>query len=179
MVPSPNILACAQMNPLAKIFNALNWLPYYFQREFSHLVNRQRPEHLFFSICDHFEPYWQSATEKMALQRLDTWISEYPKIASNYKDSDGETLKYSFFYPEEEYKKYDLDILAEFCHAGWGEVEVHLHHHNDTSENLRQTLLDYKKRLHELHGLLPVNLSFGVGIAKEKINSQLFGITSF
>jgi hypothetical protein len=145
------------MNPLSKIFNAFNWLPYYFQREFSLLVKRQRPEHLFFCICDHFEPYWQNATEKIAQQRLGTWINEYPKIAGKYKDTEGQTLKYSFFYPEEEYKKHDLDILAEFCHAGWGEVEVHLHHHNDTSVNLRQTLLDYKKRLHEVHGLLPVN----------------------
>ena len=149
------------MKPLSKIFNTLNWLPHYFQRELGLLVKKQKPEHLFFGICDHFEPYWQNASEKQARQRLDTWITEYSKIASTSKDSDGETLKYSFFYPEEEYKKHDLDILAEFCHAGWGEVEVHLHHHNDTSVNLRQTLLDYKKRLHEVHGLLPENKKTG------------------
>jgi len=145
------------MNVFTKLFNTLNWLPHYFQRELSLLVQKRRVEHLFFSICDHFEPYWQNASGKQARQRLDTWVTEYPKVAGKYKDSDGEILKYSFFYPEEEYKKQDLDILAELCRAGWGEVEVHLHHHNDTSENTRLTLLDYKKRLHEVHGQLPVN----------------------
>jgi len=149
------------MNPLSKIFNTLNWLPHYLQRELGLLVKRQKTEHLFFGICDHFEPYWQNASDQQARQRLDTWINEYPKIAAKFKDAEGQTLKYSFFYPEEEYKKHDLDILAEFCHAGWGEVEVHLHHHNDTSSNLRQTLLDYKKRLHEVHGLLSVSKQTG------------------
>jgi len=149
------------MNAFSKIYHALNWLPHYFQRELDLLVKRQNVGHLFFGICDHFEPYWQNASDKQARQRLDKWVTAYPKVAGKYKDSDGEILKYSFFYPEEEYKKNDLDILSEFCHAGWGEVEVHLHHHNDTSDNLRKTLLDYKKRLHEVHGFLPINKNTG------------------
>lgn len=161
MATAPNILARARMNPLSKTFNTLSWLPHYLQRELNLLVKKRKPEHLFFGICDHFEPYWQNASDQQAWRRLDTWINEYPKIAGKHKDADGHTLKYSFFYPEEEYKKQDLDILAEFCHAGWGEVEVHLHHHNDTSANLRQTLFDYKNRLHEVHGLLPVNKKTG------------------
>lgn len=149
------------MNTLTKIFNTCNWLPYYFQRELSFLIKRPKVKHLLFCICDHFEPYWHNASEKQARQRLDRWITEYPKIAETHKDAEGEILKYSFFYPEEEYKKHDLDILSEFCRSGWGEVEVHLHHHDDTSDNLRKTLLDYKKRLHEVHGLLPLNKRTG------------------
>ena len=145
------------MNRFAKLIESLNWLPHFFQRELSFLLKMKRPKHLFFAICDHFEPYWGNATEVQARKRLGTWINEYPKIAAKYKDADGHTLKYSFFYPEEEYKKQDLDILSDFCRSGWGEVEVHLHHHNDTSDNLRRTLLDYKKRLHEVHGQLSVN----------------------
>ena len=66
-------------------------------------------------------------------------------------------MKYTFFYPEEEYQKDDLNALAELCRAGYGEVEIHLHHDNDTSENLRRTLIDYKKRLYEDHGLLSID----------------------
>jgi len=149
------------MSNFAKILNTCNWLPHYFQREFGFLLKKPKVKHVLFSICDHFEPYWHNTSEKIARQRLDKWVNEYPKIAGNHKDSEGEILKYSFFYPEEEYKKHDLDILSDLCHAGWGEVEVHLHHHNDTSANLRQTLVDYKKRLHEVHGLLPVNKETG------------------
>ena len=144
-------------NNIKKILSTCNWLPHYFQRELSLLVKKPKVKHLLFCICDHFEPYWQNTSEKKARQRLDKWVNEYPKIAGKHKDAEGEILKYSFFYPEEEYKKHDLNVLAGLCHAGWGEVEVHLHHHNDTSENLRKTLLDYKYRLHEVHGLLPMN----------------------
>jgi hypothetical protein len=45
-------------------------------------------------------------------------------------------------------------MLAGLCRAGYGEVEVHLHHDNDTAENLRRTLLDFKLALAERHGLL-------------------------
>ena len=84
-------------------------------------------------------------------------MDEYPKIADKYRDSNGNILKYSFFYPEEEYREEDLNALAGLCHAGYGEVEIHLHHDNDTSENLRRTLIDFKKRLHEKHGLLSID----------------------
>ena len=149
------------MNTLEKFYNTLLWFPYYFKKELNFIFRKQQVKHLFFSICDHFEPYWQNASAKQARQRLDKWISEYPKIAGKYIDSDEQTLKYTFFYPEEEYKKNDLDVLSEFCAAGWGEVEVHQHHHDDTSNNFRKTLLDYKKRLHEHHGMLPVNRMTG------------------
>ena len=40
-------------------------------------------------------------------------------------------------------------------------MEIHLHHDNDSSENLRRTLINYKKRLHEKHGLLSVDNNSG------------------
>ena len=146
-----------------KIKATLNWLPYYLARDLKMRIlgPHVKPKHVYFCICDHFEPYWGKADKKTAQKRLNTWINEWPKLAEKYRDSDGEMLKYSFFYPEEEYQKDDLDALAELCHAGHGEVEVHLHHGNDTSENLRRTLLDYKKRLHEEHGLLSVDKRTG------------------
>jgi hypothetical protein len=47
--------------------------------------------------------------------------------------------------------------VARVCHGGFGEVEVHLHHDNDTGESLRQTLASYKKVLSEEHGLLSIS----------------------
>jgi hypothetical protein len=40
------------------------------------------------------------------------------------------------------------------CRQGYGEVDVHLHHDDDTADNLRKTLLDFKRTLSERHGLL-------------------------
>lgn len=148
---------------IRKIADNLNWLPDYCIRSLKRRIlgPHVKPKHVYFCICDHFEPYWNKADKATARRRLQFWINEWPKIAEKYRDSDGEMLKYSFFYPEEEYRKDDLDALAELCHAGYGEVEVHLHHDNDTSDNLRRTLLDYKKRLHEEHGLLSVDKRTG------------------
>jgi len=148
---------------LNKIKATLNWLPYYFARDLKLRLSgsRVKPKHIYFCICDHFEPYWGKADKRTAQKRLNIWITEWPKLAEKYRDSDGEMLKYSFFYPEEEYQKDDLDALAELCHAGYGEVEIHQHHDNDTSENFRRTLLDYKKRLHEEHGLLSLDKRTG------------------
>jgi hypothetical protein len=113
--------------------------------------------HVYFCICDHFEPYWNHADTATARKRLKTWMNNYPKIAEAHPDSDGNPLKYSFFYPEEEYRVEDLNELSQLCKANYGEVEIHLHHDNDTAENLRRLLGEYKKRLHESHGLLSID----------------------
>lgn len=144
---------------LNKISATLQWLPHYFIRKFSKniLGRQQKPKHVHICICDHFEPYWNGVDRKIARERIHRWIDEYPKIADKYRDSDGHIMKYSFFYPEEEYRQEDMDALAGLCHAGYGEVEVHIHHDNDTSDNLRRTLNNYKHLLHEQHGLLSID----------------------
>jgi hypothetical protein len=139
---------------ITKVFSTLNWLPSYYLGVFKRIFNPIKPKHIYFCICDHFEPYWKGADKKTARRRIQLWLDQYPRIGDKYRDSDGLPLKYTFFYPEEEYQKDDLDALAELCRTGFGEVEIHLHHDNDTSENLRRILLDYKTRLHEVHGLL-------------------------
>ncbi len=148
---------------LGKLKAICNWLPYYFAREIGRTLRGERvaPKHVYFCVCDHFEPYWNGANTTQARKRIQRWLDEYPKIADKYRDSDGKILKWSFFYPEEEYREEDLNALAELCHSGYGEVEIHLHHDNDTSENLRRTLVDYKHRLYEKHGLLSVNKQTG------------------
>jgi hypothetical protein len=146
-----------------KLKNVFNWLPYYFASELRRAFHGQSvpPKHVYFCICDHFEPYWNGADRTTARKRIQHWLDEYPKIADKYRDSEGNILKYSFFYPEEEYFEQDMNALAGLCHAGYGEVEIHLHHDNDTSDNLRRTLVDYKHRLHEKHGLLSVDKNTG------------------
>jgi len=145
-----------------KITSTLNWFPYYLSREIGRTIReRVMPKHVYFCVCDHYEPYWNKADNKTARKRIQRWLDEYPKIADKYRDSNGNRLKWSFFYPEEEYQEDDLNELAVLCRAGYGEVEIHLHHDNDTSDNLRRTLIDYKHRLHEKHGLLSVDEKTG------------------
>ncbi|GFO57777.1 hypothetical protein GMST_01020 [Geomonas silvestris] len=149
---------------LRKALATVNWLPHYLAREARRSLSGDksvRPREVYFCICDHFEPYWNNADRTTARKRIARWLDCYPRIADRYRDCAGNVLKYSFFYPEEEYQAEDLDALAGLCHAGYGEVEIHLHHDNDSAENLRRTLLDYKKRLHERHGLLSIDKNSG------------------
>lgn len=110
--------------------------------------------HVHFCFCDHYEPYWHKANTVTARERVQRWLERYPLIAKEHRDSDGRHPQHTFFYPEEEYDELILDGLAALCKSGFGDVEVHLHHDNDTAEKLRTTLNGFTKLLHERHGLL-------------------------
>jgi len=115
------------------------------------------PKHVFLCVCDHFEPLRDHSSYSSGLKRVSKWVEAFPAIAKRYCDADGCCPKYTFFYPEEEYRKEYLDLLAGLKQSGLAEVEVHLHHDNDTDPHLRRMLLDYKNLLHEHHGLLSVD----------------------
>src|SRR5205807_7032093 len=93
--------------------------------------------------------------------RVETWVRDYPRRLGAFRDSDGRPPKHSFFYPLETYNAEHLDALTELCRAGYGEVEVHLHHDHDTGEALRAKLLAYKELLQRRHGLLARNRQTG------------------
>jgi hypothetical protein len=113
--------------------------------------------HVFFCFVDHFEPLWHGAGRDTALERTRAWHREYPRVIDSIRDRSGRVPQHNFFYPEEEYLPECVDLLADLAHRGYGSVEVHLHHHKDTSENLRVKLEEFKKVLHDRHGLLNRN----------------------
>ncbi|MFQ3650267.1 MAG: hypothetical protein SNJ75_08045 [Gemmataceae bacterium] len=110
--------------------------------------------HLILCVADHYEPLFGNVPFTQGLKRVQHWWREYPRQFSCFRDSDGCTPRHTFFYPAEEYKKELLDPLAHLCSAGFGEVEIHLHHDNDTPENLRRTLSEFRDTLAVQHGLL-------------------------
>jgi len=132
------------------------WLPNYLKHCLTRkaAVPSNSPIDIFISICDHYEPLWNHADKDTGLKRVQEWCAGYPKIAARHKGANGTLPKYTFFYPSEEYYPEAMDMLADLAHNGYGEVEVHLHHDNDTSENLRKTLIEFKEILSEKHGLL-------------------------
>jgi len=100
----------------------------------------KRPVHLFLAITDHFEPQVHQPGQHVARKRLEDWLRAYPPIAARYRDHDGFTPAHSFFYPWDEYDEWEFSRLGELCAAGWGEIEFHLHHRDDTEATLRQKL---------------------------------------
>jgi len=120
-----------------------------------------KPVHILFAFCDHFEPGWHNANLEVQTKRVDRWCIEYPELARRHRDADGCFPKHSFFYPEEEYEQSHLEKLADLCSEGFGEIEIHLHHDNDTADGLRSKLHGFLKVLDEKHHAVPRNPETG------------------
>jgi hypothetical protein len=97
-----------------------------------------------FALCDHYEPLWGKAPDDVGVARVDAWAERYPTLG-RFRDSNGRPPRHGFFFPGEEYRPHFLDQLAKLAKAGFGEVEVHLHHDGDTAETLRPQLADALK----------------------------------
>jgi len=129
------------------------WLGHYLWRKLKIQKNVTGPKHIMFCFVDHYEPMWgKNISLKQERARVDRWHKEYPIAAKKHQDADGCHPKHSFFYPEEEYRQEHLNKVTDLCAEGLGEIEIHLHHDNDTSENLRNTLETFTEKLHENHG---------------------------
>ena len=119
------------------------------------------PVHVMFSFVDHFEPQWGRPTYEVEVERVRQWREGYKALAGRHRDADGVHPQHTFFYPEEEYRPEHLDQVADLCREGFGEIEVHLHHDNDTEAGLREKIERFVKVLHERHGALPVDPATG------------------
>jgi hypothetical protein len=140
----------ALKSPYAEI-----WLPHYLRREvrrrFASEVRGTR--HLIFCFVDHYEPGWHSADTPEARRRLDAWLYDYPRIADRHGDWHGRPPGHSFFYPYDMLDAAELRDLSALCAAGYGELEIHLHHRDDTSETLRAKLRDALRLWREVGAL--------------------------
>jgi len=119
------------------------------------------PRHVFFTICDHFEPYSGRVGHSKALSRVLRFQEQYMRAVSGHRDSDDFIPKVTVFYPIEEYRREILTILSDMQRRGFIETEVHLHHDKDTPRNLSVTLLDYTRMLASEHELLSIDSGTG------------------
>lgn len=128
------------------------WLGSFFKQEVRRLAKPARRARIEVLLCiaDHFEP----SPGPEGDNAVDEWISEYPRRFRDFRDSDGRGPRHTFFYPVDEYQEHHVDALAGLCALGHGEVELHLHHDNDTAENLEATLRRWTDLLAGRHGLL-------------------------
>ncbi len=133
--------------------NLDRWLPGYL-RHVARQAFAQRASgtrHLLFALCDHYEPLWGKADESTGEARVRRWLEDYPRAFDGFRDADGCTPRHTWFFPGEEYREMYLDSLATLAKRGCGEVELHLHHDNDTAVGLRSKIEAYLK-LYDGHG---------------------------
>ena len=124
---------------------------------FPYLLRKRRPSvsgvtDVLLCICDHFEPF-HDATREEAFRRLDRWRQDFPALSDGFRDADGTRPAHTFFYPIEQVDHDVLDTIAGICGDTHAEVELHLHHDNDTAENLRRVLERGKEEFLQ-HGFL-------------------------
>jgi hypothetical protein len=150
------------MNTKQKLSYLSRWVPMY---AWHRLARRQLPNrtHLIFALADHFEPAIvpsdgaARAPYPEQERRLERWCREYPQKFGSYRDAEGRPFVHSYFYPAEQYDQPLVARLAEHCHAGWGEIEIHLHHGveaPDSPENTRRQLIEFRDQLATEHGCL-------------------------
>jgi len=145
-----------------KARGTLPWVPAYCWQRLTRHLPRVKPLHLIIALADHFEPAilphttGRHAARVVQEQRLARWCREYPKAVAEWPDHDGRNFRHTYFYPAEQYDEGLIDLLAEHCHEGWGEIEVHLHHGVETAgtpESTRQVLTEFRDALVR-HGCL-------------------------
>jgi hypothetical protein len=107
------------------------WLPAYISWIFSPGESAAGPTHLFFLSTDHYEP-------GPRYDHVQRWVAGYPELARRHHDAGGRPVQHTWFYPVEQPIDRNLDALKTLVTAGYGEVELHLHHGNDTMDSARR-----------------------------------------
>jgi hypothetical protein len=131
------------------------WLPGYLGNRFARLTRpASGPKRVWLAIADHYEPLGRQMDEDAAIGRVGVWAKQWPLIAVRHQDSAGRAPKYTFFYPQEEYRARLLDPLAEMTHTGIGDVEVHIHHDGEGQQNFLDRMSGFQETLFHQHGLL-------------------------
>ncbi len=123
----------------------------------------REPVHLIIAVADHFEPAidlesgYKRVPRSEQERRVEWWSREYPKVVDRWRDYEGRPFVHTYFYPAEQYDCGLLEMIAQHCHSGWGEIEVHLHHgmlEPDTADNTRRLLTDFRDQLAFRHHCL-------------------------
>jgi hypothetical protein len=131
------------------------WFLPYVKERIRRRSRKPNPKRVWVAITDHYEPLGMGASAETALGRVARWRDCWPRIATEApRDAHGQPPQYSFFYPQEEYRRDLLDGIAEMVRLGVGDVEVHLHHEHENREAFTEKIREYCKRLTEDHGLL-------------------------
>jgi len=131
------------------------WLVPYLKDRLRKIARPNKPKRAWVAITDHYEPHGMGVSLETALGRVGRWRDQWPRIAGDApRDAAGQRPQYSFFYPQEEYRRDLVDGIAEIVRLGVGDVEVHLHHDNEQRDSFVRKVIEYCGRLTGDHGLL-------------------------
>ena len=135
--------------------NADLWFPAYLRDRAKNIIRRPPAKRLWVAVTDHYEPWGGGVSAQVAANRVAAWRDRWPAIAAAAPaDSAGRQPCYTFFYPQEDYDVGTLNTLADMTRNGTADVEIHIHHDNDTAAGFTEKIKTFCSQLHENHGLL-------------------------
>ncbi len=130
------------------------WFPSYLRDRAARLTVGA-PRRLWVALTDHYEPMGSNVSLDTGLARVAAWEDRWPAIAAAApKDSQGKAPVFTAFYPQEEYQRDILNRITALTVDGTLDVEVHLHHDNDTAANFHEKVTTFIAQLRNDHGLL-------------------------
>jgi hypothetical protein len=132
------------------------WLPPYMADRTRRLLGRGSSpiRHVWLTVADHFEPFWNRADFETARRRVEAWRTRWPEIAASVRDDTDAPPRYTFFYPVEQYHPELLESLAKLTRDKIADVEVHIHHDGEGREDFISRITGFNEWLTERHGLL-------------------------
>ena len=132
------------IKPLITFLNILKWKGYYWLPGYyswlqeNKKISRTGNIQVMFLVVDHFEPSRKKGA--LGVQELREWCEKYSEIAGQYQDPDGVHPQHTWFY-RYDYPNFEcIKILSEYVFKGFGEIEFHLHHGNDTAETFEKKI---------------------------------------
>ena len=82
------------------------WLGPYLKDRLRKAARGVKPKRAWVVVADHYEPLGMGASVETALGRVARWRDKWPRIADDApRDAAGGRPQYSFFYPQEEYRR--------------------------------------------------------------------------
>lgn len=121
-------------------WKTLHWLPAYLKHHHYCCSKKviEKVTDIIILVVDHFEPSKKDGQK--GEYKVAEWCSKYKKAVANYFDSNGRPLQHTWFYRYDYPNSNCLKTLSKCVFEGYGEVEFHLHHKNDNSDNFMKSL---------------------------------------
>ena len=129
-----------------------NWVPTYVGDVLKgRYTEAEKTQDMVFLLCDHWEP----GKGESALRTARAWLDTFESVASRHTDSNGRHFQYSWFYPIDNFDERIIERLARSASAGFGEIEVHWHHHHSDRESYQNELSRALVRFTKVGALVP------------------------
>lgn len=116
------------------IWQATAWVGSYLRQQ-RYPLRRDRPLDVCFLFADHFEPDFGRAEGDRQVGRVRQWETAYARAVEGHTDSDGRCPQHTWFFPISEHVPEVATIMADWPPRGWGEIEYHVHHDAEMSED--------------------------------------------